>query len=68
MNKRSNWFWFRQPAIYPPSIVLFFALFALIYLLHYDKLLTVYAIPFFLLFAAGIIWLRLVKRHVEKNE
>jgi hypothetical protein len=68
MNKRSRWFWFKQPAIYPPSILLFFALFGLIYLLNYDKLITVYALPFFLLFAVGVIWLRMVKRYVDRKK
>jgi hypothetical protein len=67
-NKRPLWFWFKQPAIYPPSILLFFALFGLIYLLSYDKLLTLYALPFFLLFAVGIFWLRAVKRYIERKD
>jgi hypothetical protein len=66
-KKMLRWFWFKQAAIYPPSFVLFFSLFGLIYLLNYNMLLSGYAIPFIILFLAGAVWLKMVKRYIEKQ-
>jgi len=57
-------FWYKQIAIYPPSAILFIALFGLVYLLNVDMLLTYYAIPFVLLLLLGAIWLKTVKKYI----
>jgi ABC-type bacteriocin/lantibiotic exporter with double-glycine peptidase domain len=67
-KKLPRCFWFRQAAIYPPALVLFFALFGLIYLLNSNMLLTVYAIPFLLVFLLGAVWLKTVKRYILKQQ
>ncbi|MFR9165320.1 MAG: hypothetical protein ACLVKO_03455 [Dysgonomonas sp.] len=57
-----KYFWLKNGSVYLPFLVLFFALFGLVYLLNYDMLLTVRAIPFALLFVIGAIWLKVAKR------
>ncbi|GAB6013096.1 hypothetical protein [Viscerimonas tarda] len=62
--KLPRYFWFRQFAIYPPSLALFAALFGLIYLLNYDMLVSVYAIPFVLTLILSAIWLKMAKKYI----
>lgn len=62
-----KYFWLKQSAIYPPSLIIFGALFALIYLLNLDLLISVYTIPFALMLLLGAIWLKSVKRFVLKK-
>jgi len=57
-------FWLKVSAIYPPAGVLFIALFGLIYLLNYDMLISVYAVPFVVLLLLGAIWLKAVRRYI----
>jgi len=62
-----QYFWFKQPAIYPPAAMLFLALYGLIYLLNIDKLISLYAIPFVALLLIGAIWLKTTKRYIWNN-
>lgn len=58
--------WWKSFLIVAPSLLLFMGLFALLYLTKNDMLLTVYAIPFVVLFLLGTIWLKAVKKHIQK--
>lgn len=63
LNKIS---WWKSPLIIAPSLLLFLGLAGMIYLTRYDMLLTPYLIPFVLVFLAGTIWLKAVKKHLQK--
>ncbi|NDW18180.1 hypothetical protein D0T53_04510 [Dysgonomonas sp. 216] len=60
-------FWFKKPAIYPPSALLFVALLGLLYLLNIDSLITLQAIPFVVLLLLGAIWLKATKKHFQTS-
>lgn len=50
----------------PPVLIMFIGLAGLLYLFQYDKLYSLYAIPYVLLFAIGTIWLKAMKRYLQK--
>lgn len=62
-----NYFWLRNPGIFPPSSLIFLALLGLIYLLNSDRLFTYYAIPFAVILVLGAIWLKMAKKLILKN-
>lgn len=51
-------------AIVPPSLLLFVGIFGMIYLLNLDKLISVYTIPFAVIFILGTILFKATKRHI----
>lgn len=56
--------WWKTSRIIPPIFFLFIGLFGLLYLLNLNKLISVYAIPFVLLFAIATLWLKTVKKYI----
>lgn len=58
--------WWKNLAMLPPVLILFIGLAGLLYLFQYDKLYSLYAIPYILLFAVGTIWLKAMKKHLQK--
>jgi hypothetical protein len=61
-----NTLWWKTLPMLPPVLIMFIGLAGLLYLFQYDKLFSLYAIPYVLLFAAGTIWLKAMKRHLYK--
>lgn len=55
--------WWKTPAIIAPLILLFSGMFFLIYLLKSDLLLSWYSIFYIIIFLAGTIWFKALKRH-----
>lgn len=51
-------------AIVPPSLVLFVGILGIVYLLNTDKLISLYSIPFILIFIIGTIWIKAVRRYI----
>ncbi|MDU1903258.1 MAG: hypothetical protein E6772_00630 [Dysgonomonas sp.] len=51
-------------AMLPPSLLLFIGIFGLIYLLNLDLLISLYSIPFVILFILGTIWFKATKKYL----
>lgn len=62
----NNTLWWKNLSMLPPVLVMFIGLAGLLYLFQYDKLYSLYAIPYILLFAVGTIWLKAMKKHLQK--
>lgn len=62
----NNTLWWKNLSMVPPILIMFVGLAGLLYLFQYDKLLSLYAIPYVVLFAVGTIWLKAMKRHLQK--
>ncbi|NDV77470.1 hypothetical protein [Dysgonomonas sp. 511] len=60
--------WWKTLAMLPPVLLLFVGLVGLLYLLKSDMLISVYMIPYLLLFMLGTIWLKAVKRNIQKTK
>lgn len=58
----------RNYAIIPPSLVLFSGITGLVYLLNIDKLISVYCIPFVIIFLLGTIWLKATQKYIIKKK
>lgn len=58
--------WWKNLSMLPPVLIMFIGLAGLLYLFQYDKLYSLYAIPYVLLFAIGTIWLKAMKRYLQK--
>jgi len=55
-------------AILPPSLLLFIGIFGLIYLLNLDMLISLYSIPFVILFILGTIWFKATKKYLTNKK
>lgn len=55
-------------AFIPPSIVMFVGILGIVYLLNLDKLVSLYSIPFILIFFIGTIWLKSTKRYLVNQK
>lgn len=62
----NNTLWWKNLSMLPPVLIIFIGLAGLLYLFQYDKLYSLYAIPYVLLFAVGTIWLKAMKKHIQK--
>jgi hypothetical protein len=58
--------WWKNLSMLPPVLIMFVGLAGLLYLFQYDKLYSLYAIPYILLFAIGTIWLKAIKKYLQK--
>lgn len=58
--------WWKSLLLVPPVCFLFVGLVGVIYLLKNDMLISLYIIPYLLLFVIGTIWLKAIKRHIHK--
>lgn len=58
--------WWKNLSMLPPVLIMFVGLAGLLYLFQYDKLYSLYAIPYILLFAVGTIWLKAMKQYLQK--
>lgn len=59
--------WWASPLFIAPALLLFVGLVGIIYLLRNDMLLSLYLIPYLLIFVVGTIWLKAVKKHIQKT-
>jgi hypothetical protein len=59
--------WWKNMLFIAPSCILFLGLFGLIYLLNFGMLSSWYTIPFAVVFILGTLWLKAIKRHVQKE-
>lgn len=55
-------------AIFPPIIVLFGGILGIVYLMNIDKLVSLYVIPFVVVFALGTVWLKATRRFLIKQK
>ncbi|MFV0538515.1 MAG: hypothetical protein ACK5M3_14275 [Dysgonomonas sp.] len=62
----SKTLWWKTLSMLPPVLIMFVGLAGLLYLFQYDKLYSLYAIPYVLLFAIGTIWLKALKTYLQK--
>lgn len=60
--------WWKNARIIPPFIFLFLGLFGLIYLMKVNMLISLYAIPFVLVFAIATIWLKTIKKYIVTTQ
>lgn len=63
----SKTLWWKSTLMVPPILLLFIGLAGILYLFHYDKLVSLYIIPYLLLFIIGTILLKATKRHILKK-
>jgi len=59
--------WWKNFALIPPIILMFGGLAGMLYLFNFDKLISVYAIPYIVVFFLGTIWLKAIKTHLQKK-
>lgn len=52
----------------PPSMVLFVGILGLIYLFRMDYLMTIYSIPFIVIFALGTVWFKATKKYLVSKK
>ena len=58
--------WWKSVLIIAPIFLLFIGLAGMLYLFHLDRLLSLYAIPYVLIFFIGTIWIKAIKKHLQK--
>jgi hypothetical protein len=54
----------RNYAFIPPTLILFASIFGILYLLNSDMLISLYAIPFIVIFIVGTIWLKATRKYL----
>lgn len=59
--------WWRNVLLIPPILLLFIGLAGILYLSHIDKLISLYIIPYIAIFIVGTIWLKAIKKHIQKK-
>lgn len=59
--------WWKSVLVVAPACLLFIGLAGMLYLFHLDKLLSLYIIPYVLIFLIGTIWLKAIKKHLQKT-
>lgn len=60
--------WWKSVLLVPPTLFLFAGLVGILYLFNYDMLVSWYIIPYLLLFVIGTIWLKAIKKHIQKTK
>lgn len=60
--------WWKTPLIIAPTLILFTGIVGLIYCLKADLLLSLYSIPYILIFLFGTIWFKGLKKHILKSK
>ena len=60
--------WWKTILLIAPSLFLFLGLFGMVYLLKLDLLISWYTLPFGVLFVIGTIWLKAIKKHIQKTK
>lgn len=58
----------KNKAILPPSVIIFGGLFGIVYLMNLNLLISLYTIPFVILFAIGTIWIKSSKRYIVNQK
>lgn len=58
--------WWKNILLIAPIGFLFIGLAGVIYLLKNDMLASLYVIPYLIFFVVGTIWLKAIKRHIQK--
>jgi len=58
--------WWKNILIIPPILILFVGLVGILYLFKHDMLVSLYIIPYLILFVVGTIWLKAIKKHIQK--
>jgi hypothetical protein len=62
----NNTLWWKTLSVLPPVLLLFVGLAGIIYLFKSGMPVSLYIIPYLLLFTIGTIWLKAAKRHILK--
>ncbi|MDU1889774.1 MAG: hypothetical protein E6767_03710 [Dysgonomonas sp.] len=60
--------WWKNILFIAPSCLLFIGLVGLLFLFKNNSLVSWYVIPYLLLFVIGTIWLKAIKKHVQKSQ
>lgn len=58
--------WWRSILLVPPCCFLFVGLIGILYLFNHDMLVSFYLIPYIVLFLLGTIWLKTVRKYLQK--
>lgn len=58
--------WWNSILMLPPVLFLFTGLIGILYLFNLGMLATFYIIPYLLLFFIGTLWLKAIRRHLQK--
>ncbi|MBB4037410.1 hypothetical protein GGR21_003327 [Dysgonomonas hofstadii] len=64
----SNTTWWKDGAIIAPIVLMFGGLVGILYLFNMDKLISISAIPYLLLFAVGTILFKAIKMNLQKRK
>lgn len=62
----NNTLWWKNLAMLPSVLLLFVGLTGILYLFKADMLVSLYIIPYLILFTVGTIWLKAMKKHILK--
>lgn len=60
--------WWKTTLIIPPILILFTGIIGLIYCLKADLLISVYSIPYIIIFLLGTIWFKGLKKYLFKSK
>ncbi|SHG20240.1 hypothetical protein [Dysgonomonas macrotermitis] len=58
----------RKYALFPPALVLFVALFGVVYLYNMDQLISYYCIPFLVVLLLATIWFKSTRKYLINQE
>ncbi|MFV0419559.1 MAG: hypothetical protein ACK5KT_12630 [Dysgonomonas sp.] len=60
--------WWKNILMVPPILLLFVGLAGILYLFHLDKLVSLYILPYLVLFVIGTVLLKATKKHIQKTK
>lgn len=64
----NNTLWWKNVLMVPPTLLLFIGLAGILYLFQLDKLVSLYIIPYLILFVVGTVLLKAIKKHIQKSK
>ncbi|MBK5720511.1 hypothetical protein JGH11_06470 [Dysgonomonas sp. Marseille-P4677] len=67
MSYLKNTQWWKTILMLPPVCFLFVGLIGILYLFNNDMLVSWYIIPYLIFFVIGTIWLKTMKKHLQKT-
>lgn len=59
--------WIKSTILYLPVLFLFIALVGLVFLLNSNMLISIYALPFIILFLFATLWFKTLKKHIQNK-
>ncbi|MDH6309886.1 hypothetical protein M2451_002257 [Dysgonomonas sp. PFB1-18] len=60
--------WWKSVLMVPPVCFLFVGLVGILYLYKQDLLISWYITPYLILFVIGTVWLKAIKKHIQKTK